>query len=139
MTGIMFLLIGCGTDQSDDPSGEADMNDEEVTVEVETAEQDDGLRIQITVHNQMSDTVDLTFRSGHQFDLRLYDEHDEKVYDFAEGMMFTEAIIEERLDPGDSLTFEDIWTSYSEDHGSLRVEAEVLAEEFELQAETEHP
>ncbi|ADH99026.1 BsuPI-related putative proteinase inhibitor [Salisediminibacterium selenitireducens] len=139
LAGTMLVLVGCGTEQTDEQTGEDHMNGEDVTAEVEANGENGDLHILITLNNQSSETVDLTFRSGHQFDVRIYDEDDEKLYDFAEGMMFTEALIEEQIGAGDSLTFEDVWESYSGDYGPLLIETEVLADEFELKAETVYP
>lgn len=139
LAGSMLVLAGCGTDQTEEHTEEEQMNGEDVFAEVEANEENGDLHIAITLKNQSSETVDLTFRSGHQFDVRIYNEDDEKLYDFAEGMMFTEALIEEQLGAGDSLTFEDVWESYSDDDGPLFIETEVLADEFELKAETDYP
>ncbi|WP_280769308.1 BsuPI-related putative proteinase inhibitor [Salipaludibacillus daqingensis] len=133
LASIMFIISACGQenvteignnvnnsntnqqelDQEENEQEQGEKEGEPVVMEYEgikfamNVEQTNAsLRIQLTLENVSDEMKQIDFASGHQYDILIYDE-DNKLYDFAEGKMFTQAIISEELAPGDKLEFED--------------------------------
>ncbi|WP_069365391.1 BsuPI-related putative proteinase inhibitor [Salisediminibacterium beveridgei] len=142
LIGLILISAGCGEgnqlNDSNEESGDREEHEdqEEMNVDVQAEEIEGGLEIMITLDNKSDQSKTVTFMSGHQFDLRI-SRHGEMLYDFAEDMMFTQAIIEETIEPGEALIFSDTWGGYEEDTGEVTIQVKVLAEELEEANATE--
>lgn len=60
----------------------------------------DSVEAYITLANQTSEPIELTFNSGQLFDIYLYDSNDELVNQWSSGRMFTQAFQTITLEPG---------------------------------------
>lgn len=136
LSGLMIMTAGCGNNHQtnvDEEGTGGQEKQEELNVDVHAEEIEGGLEVVISLENKTDQNQSVTFRSGHQFDLRI-SQNGDILYDFAEDMMFTQAIIEETIEPGESLTFSDTWGGYEDDTGEVTIQAKVLAEELDEEA-----
>lgn len=67
--------------------------------------QTDNVEAYITLTNQSSDPIELTFNSGQLFDIYLYDSNDQLVSQWSNGRMFTQAFQTITLQPGQKERF----------------------------------
>ncbi len=67
----------------------------------------DSVEAYITLTNQTSEPVELTFNSGQLFDIYLYDRNDQLVQQWSNGRMFTQAFQTITLEPGQKKRFGD--------------------------------
>lgn len=90
----------------------------------------DRVEAYITLSNQTSEPIELTFNSGQLFDIYLYDSNDQLVNQWSNGRMFTQAFQTIILEPGqnkrfgDSLELKDM-SGNKLDIGSYRLKIEV--------------
>ncbi|SER86423.1 Intracellular proteinase inhibitor [Gracilibacillus ureilyticus] len=138
---LMFgLLAACGSSNSGNESGQANAeeNDQENTTETESAirdnleftaeaeQQQDGITFSFELVNHNEEDVTVTFPSGQQYEIVLKKD-DEVVYQFSEGKMFTEALVEETIASGESKTWEEEWQPEQElAPGEYNVEMQLL-------------
>ena len=59
--------------------------------------------------NHSPEVKELQFGSGQQFELVIRDEKDEEVYRYSDGKFFTMALVYRRINPGESLRWQDQW------------------------------
>ncbi|MBD3654039.1 BsuPI-related putative proteinase inhibitor [Kangiella sp.] len=67
----------------------------------------DSVEAYITLTNQTSEPVELTFNSGQLFDIYIYDRNDQLVQQWSKGRMFTQAFQTITLEPGQKKRFGD--------------------------------
>ncbi|MBD3667021.1 MAG: hypothetical protein HUJ16_03620 [Kangiella sp.] len=67
----------------------------------------DSVEVFMTLTNQTSEPIELTFNSGQQFDIYLYDNNDQLVSQWSNGRMFTQAFQTITLHPGQKERFGD--------------------------------
>lgn len=77
------------------------------------------------VSNDGDDAVPITFRSGQTAEVTVMSD-EEQVWSSSEGQMFTQAIREVTLDPGESVTSTTVWSDPPP--GSFEARAELAAE-----------
>lgn len=120
---LLIVLIACGTSQGSNGSepneGDEEMNDDsnqsemvhdelEFTSEVVPNEEEVLFKMALTNHTD--ETVKVSFSSGQKYEIVVTDaETGEQVYKFSEGMMFTQAIEEKEIEPGEALNWEQTW------------------------------
>lgn len=82
-------------------------------------------KTQVTVTMELTNTTEnvkrVAFSSGQQFDVLIRDQDGNTVYHYAEGRMFTQAIVMEEIAPGKTLSFKDVWVA--DQTGEFTVEA----------------
>lgn len=140
---LLLLLAGCGAgnndvyeNNQDENSGGAETEDstDEEMVEIdgleytmEVGKEGESIEITLSLQNTLDEPISVEFSSGHQFDIVIKDDEGNVLYDYAEGMMFTQAIVSETIDPGEELTFSDSWNpeGVSED-ASLHISSQLL-------------
>jgi uncharacterized protein YndB with AHSA1/START domain len=99
-----------------------------------TAESPDGTaQFSYVVENAGESAVDLTFTSGQQFDIVVTDDG-EAVWRWSDGRMFTQAIEELTLEPGDELSFNGTWEN--PDPGTYEVTGSLAAQSESAEATT---
>lgn len=81
--------------------------------------------------NKSPEVQELQFGSGQQFELVIRDEKDEEVYRYSDGKFFTMALINKRINPGESLRWQDQWdlrdkTGKMVNPGRYRAEIEIM-------------
>ena len=91
--------------------GENIMEAEGLSFATEAEIDGETLTVTMKLTNETDDVKQVEFSSGQQFDVFVTDENGNQLYHFAEGKMFTQALIMEEIKPGESLTFQDVWTS----------------------------
>lgn len=100
----------------------------------------DTLRLLLQVTNTAQEPVSLTFRSGQSADFVVTGEGRE-LWRWSGDQMFTQAIRNERLAPGETRTFEAAWSPAVDLRGTVTVRGFLTAEEHraEQQAEVQLP
>ncbi|MFG6120401.1 BsuPI-related putative proteinase inhibitor [Thalassobacillus sp. B23F22_16] len=132
--GLMVLIFSaaCGADDNQGDSGnegaEETMKEEETNSENEEESHDvikkavndlalhseikpenNKVHFQFSLENQGDEAYELGFTSGQKYEIVVKNDADEEVYRFSEGQMFTQALETKTLEPGDSLSFEEVW------------------------------
>ncbi|UTR11170.1 BsuPI-related putative proteinase inhibitor [Evansella sp. LMS18] len=87
--------------------GEAPVEAEGLTFNTVVQEEGDTLLVTMEITNDTEETKRVDFSSGQQFDVLVKDESGNRIYHYAEGKMFTQALITEEVGPGETLTFQD--------------------------------
>ncbi len=108
------------------------------SLQVET--QGDSLHFLLQVTNAAQEAVPLTFRTGQSADFIVAHEGRE-LWRWSSDQMFTQAIRNERLTPGETRSFEASWSPPGDLRGTLTVRGYLTAEEHraEQQAEVRLP
>lgn len=93
---------------------------------------DSKLLINFTLENISGKPQDLVFSSGQEYDYFIYNQENELIYQWSDGKMFTMAIKEVTLDPGDRLNYSSEWDFTDKNgnkvqDGEFRVEFKVTA------------
>lgn len=102
--------------------------EEDLAYHTEASLEDGLLTVQMELVNETGEMKHLTFRSGQRYNVLIHDADGNKQFDYAEGMMFTQAIEEEELESGDSLSYEVEWEAEGE--GPFEVTAEITVSEI---------
>jgi Intracellular proteinase inhibitor len=66
----------------------------------------DTIAVDLTLRNPDGPAETLRFATGQRYDVELWDEGDRPLWRWSEGRMFTQMLGQERLGPGDSLTYQ---------------------------------
>ncbi|MDQ0257996.1 hypothetical protein J2S74_005459 [Evansella vedderi] len=135
-----LFLVACGTSEettgvgpgsgsesgtSDEAQkGEASMEVEDLLYELKVDVDGEKVTVTMTLTNTSENVKRVEFSSGQQFDVFIRDNEGNTVYHYAEGKVFTQALILEEIAPGDTKTFEDVWVA--EAPGSYTVEAMLI-------------
>ncbi|SDZ02208.1 Intracellular proteinase inhibitor [Evansella caseinilytica] len=115
--------------------GEAVMEYDQLVYTLKAEEKDGAIRVTMNLTNEAEETRQLQFSSGQQYDVIMKDATGKVVYHYAEGKMFTQALITEMIRPGETLTFVDDWKANDlQAYGRLTVEAKIIAYELDGQA-----
>nr|WP_246596183.1 BsuPI-related putative proteinase inhibitor [Bacillus alkalicola] len=136
--GTVFF-VACGTSEETsrtgeggDPSNEGEESAAEVIIEdliftLGTEIIGNELHIEMLLKNESDSDKELEFSSGQQYDIFIKDPEGNKLYHYAEEMMFTQALIYETIGSGETLIFEEVWESEEiHDLDYLEVEAQLL-------------
>ncbi len=109
-----------------------------------SARVDDGdVMLALTVTNRGADPVTIRFRSGQRGEFVAYGLDDETAgsdracWRYGDGKLFTQAIGEERIEPGSSATYEAVWTDPPE--GVHRLVGKIVGEVTGEVADEEMP
>lgn len=87
--------------------GEAPVEAEGLSFNTVVQAEEDTLLVTMEITNNSEETKRVDFSSGQQFDVLVRDESGNQIYHYAEGKMFTQALITEEIGPGETLTFQD--------------------------------
>lgn len=82
--------------------------------------------------NHYSQSKELQFSSGQQFEVTITDEGGKEVYKFSDGKFFTQALIFKNIEPGESIKWRDSWSMTNKEgekltSGEFRAEINILA------------
>ncbi|QTH41467.1 hypothetical protein J4772_28615 [Cohnella sp. LGH] len=69
----------------------------------------DSVKLLFSLDNLSDRELKLTFGSGMRYDFAVYDSGDEEIYRWSNDKSFTQALIEMKLKPSDSIEFEEEW------------------------------
>lgn len=103
---MFILMAACAPRAGNGDDGE--MPDLLPSVQVTTA--NDSVEMVLQVTNTTEAPVELTFTSGQSYDFVVYDAAGAEVWRWSSEQMFTQALREERVAPGETLTYSAIWT-----------------------------
>ena len=78
---------------------------ESLKFKLETTEQGGKLDVQMTLTNEGSEDMTLTFSSGQRFEIILLDQNQAEVYRYSADKMFTMALEQEELKAGQDISF----------------------------------
>ncbi|GEL07935.1 BsuPI-related putative proteinase inhibitor [Salisediminibacterium halotolerans] len=96
---LTFFLTACGeAEENYEKQKSGTLEHEGLLMETKIEHRDDETEISIQVTNKSDHPESFTISDGHAFDIRLLDEKGNVQYDFAEGKMFTQAVITEELE-----------------------------------------
>lgn len=92
---------------------------------------EDKVSFDFTLTNHSSAVLELPFGSGQQFELVIRDEKGEEVYRYSDGKAFTLALVYKRINPGESLRWQDQWDLRDKEGnavtpGRYRAEIEIM-------------
>lgn len=115
-----------------------------LTSTLSVAPVEEGFEFTLTVTNEGPDPVELSFRSGQRFDFVVEEkpaesregsgEGEKKVrWRYSDGRMFTQALESETLEPGESQSYEAVWSDPPA--GEYEVRGTSTAENVDVDAE----
>ena len=105
------------------------------SVQVTTA--NDSVEMVLQVTNTTESPVELTFTSGQSYDFVVYDGAGTEVWRWSSEQMFTQALREERVAPGETLTYSAIWAPAPGTAGEFEVVGILTARDREVSQRTE--
>ncbi|GEL76909.1 BsuPI-related putative proteinase inhibitor [Tenuibacillus multivorans] len=159
LLSTLIILAACGTsnDSAEASQEEQEPTEEEGNMNGESSNGDDlqamidqlkfttdivleenQALFKMELTNNSEEDVEVSFSSGQKYEITVTDpETDEVVYKFSEGMMFTQAINYETIEPNSSLTWEQAWDYTSNgtqvDAKEYNVTVELLPREINKQ------
>ena len=108
--GLVVLLCGCAGPAPDQEPGSREGSTEgPLAASLEVNVTDPGVRLTLHVTNTSSRPVEFTFPSSQRYDFVVRRADGEEVWRWSEGMMFTQAISQATLAPGESWDMEAVW------------------------------
>lgn len=106
---LLMLLTACGQSAPTQGEGGSDsVTDSAWLFETEAVQNENELKVKLTVTNQQENQGTLDFSSGQLYELVLTNDQGEEVYRYSDGRMFTMALVQESFEPGESKTFEEV-------------------------------
>ncbi|RCW69717.1 BsuPI-related putative proteinase inhibitor [Saliterribacillus persicus] len=162
---LLMLLIACGTNGDDtkntnqslpnegppeelpEEEPETDSTNENIDALLENMIMESNTNVNngvvtfnFSLANENNEEINLLFSSGKQFDIIVTNEENETVYHYAEGKMFTEALVEKSLAKGEKLTWQEEWEeSKNLPSGSYQVELTIIPAELNKQVVEDTP
>jgi hypothetical protein len=118
--GIVLVLAAAACAPVSNGGGEAEMAELLPSVQVTTG--DDSVELLLQVTNTTGAPVPLTFPSGQSYDFVVYDGTAREVWRWSAGQMFTQAVREESLAPGETRTYREVWVPEPGTAGAFEVE-----------------
>ncbi|QHS21655.1 hypothetical protein GWK91_01220 [Virgibacillus sp. MSP4-1] len=149
ISGIMLLVIlfGCGTsgsvdedDQTQADSLPADQDKQKnegdglallkkLAYDVTSEKTDNQITFQMELTNPTDEQVKISFPSGQQYEVIVKSKKsDEVVYRYSEGRMFTQAIVDDEIEPGETKTWEQSWEFKEAEPGDYTATVMLLPE-----------
>ncbi|WP_051569415.1 BsuPI-related putative proteinase inhibitor [Alkaliphilus transvaalensis] len=68
-----------------------------------------GIEINFQLENMLNNSVSLTFPSGQQYEIYIVNDGGEEVYRYSEDRFFTMAMMMKQLEPGERLSWKEVW------------------------------
>lgn len=98
---------------------------------------DAGVRFELTVENAGDDAERLSFRSGQraEFVVTPADDDETELWRWSRGRMFTQALAEEEIGPGERHSYEGEWDD--PDPGEYVAVGRIVCDDRDVEAETE--
>ena len=115
--------------------GEADMPDLLPSVQATSA--NDSIEFVLQVTNTTDEPVPVSFSSGQTYDFVVYDASGAEVWRWSDERMFTQALREESVAPGETLTYSAIWVPAPGLSGPFEVLGVLTARDREIGQRTE--
>ncbi|WP_187254518.1 BsuPI-related putative proteinase inhibitor [Alkalicoccus halolimnae] len=96
-------------ENSGDENAEEEAMPEAINYQAEASLDNDVLHVTMTITNDSDVSQELTFTSAQKYNVRIFDSSGTKKYDFAEDMMFTQAIETDTIEAGESINYDMDW------------------------------
>jgi hypothetical protein len=125
---ILILTTGCGNLEPTKANDEPVNGNEKIitTIDVQNA---DGTQVVLALENNTKKVVRLTFMSGKQYEINVYDKNNELVYNSSKDKMYTQAINHITLEPGEREEWADLVQQKLEP-GEYKIVAKITASEI---------
>jgi hypothetical protein len=94
----------------------------------------DTVQVELVVVNRLDQPRTLSFRDGQRTELLVHDEDGDTVYRWSDGQMFTQALGEERFEPGDEGRYWSLRFPAPEAPGNYRITGILTAADAPLEA-----
>lgn len=104
---------------------------------VQATSANDSIEFVLQVTNTTSSPVPLTFSSGQTHDFVVYDASGAEVWRWSEDRMFTQAVREESVPPGETLTYSAVWVPEPGMSGPFEVLGVLTARDRDISQRTE--
>ncbi|MCD7034942.1 BsuPI-related putative proteinase inhibitor [Metabacillus sp. GX 13764] len=90
-----------------------------------------------TIHNPSDKGKKLVFKSGKKYEITVRDSGGKEVYRYSKGKMFTQAIEESSIQPGETLSYQEAWNYLKEGFptGNYKAVIEFLGTDPPLKAD----
>lgn len=131
---LMMTLLIAGCAPRPGAGGDGEMPELLPSVQVTTG--DDTVELVLQVTNTTGSAVDLTFTSGQSFDFVVMDAQGAEVWRWSGDRMFTQAIREEVVAPGETLTYGAAWTPPPGTSGEFTALGILTAQDREVRQST---
>ncbi|HSJ36875.1 MAG TPA: BsuPI-related putative proteinase inhibitor [Planococcus sp. (in: firmicutes)] len=140
LLALALFLAACGTSDSGEPDKDNGSSDGVVEDEVTALiEQMDNNLYRYTVNNQTDESMTFNFTSGQRYDFTISNEAGEELHRESAVSMYTQALGEETLEPGDKLEYEFEIPPLELESGVYQIKAWLTPQEGpQFEAETEH-
>lgn len=109
----------------------------ELLPSVQVTTTNDTVEFVLQVTNTTDAPVALTFPSGQSYDFVVYDASGAEVWRWSAEQMFTQALREEVVAPGETLTYSEVWVPEPGTSGSFEVMGVLVANERDVRQRTE--
>ncbi|WP_017726878.1 BsuPI-related putative proteinase inhibitor [Halalkalibacterium ligniniphilum] len=136
----MIFLAACGQgvnvptegEQTEEQVAEGEKRGEAqldgLHVVVDTQRGNETIDVKMLLSNELNEALELEFASGQQYELTLTDPNENVVYRYSDDRMFTMAIIQETLLPGESIEWNEVIPIQAMEAGAYELKAEVLVQ-----------
>lgn len=132
--GILVLLAASACAPVSNGGGEAEMPELLPSVQVTTA--NDSVEFVLQVTNTTDAPVALTFPSGQSYDFVVYDATGREVWRWSAEQMFTQAVRDETVAPGETRTYSEVWVPAPGTTGTFEVEGVLTVSNREVRQRT---
>ncbi|MBD1380577.1 BsuPI-related putative proteinase inhibitor [Metabacillus arenae] len=117
-----LFLFGCGQSEEEAKEVSGDVTKKEVQFSVNAKESSEYVDFDMKILNNTEEQINMEFRSGQKYEIRVLNESGKEVYRYSKGRMFTQAIQNQQLAPGEKQTYKEAWDYKNQENGS-RVQA----------------
>lgn len=131
--GAAWAAAGCAPVSNG--GGEADMRDLLPSVQATSA--NDSIEFVLQVTNTTDEPVPVSFSSGQTYDFAVYDASGAEIWRWSADRMFTQALRDESVAPGETLTYSAIWVPAPGLSGTFEVLGVLTARDREVSQRTE--
>lgn len=137
---LVMLLAACGTSTNEEPDADNGASEGIIKEEVTSVlEQMDSNLYRYSVNNHTDKPMTFNFTSGQRFDYTISNEKSAELYRDSSVSMYTQALAEERLEPGGTLEYEFEVPPLELEAGVYTIKAWLTPEEgAQYEAEIEH-
>lgn len=106
---VAALASGCATPQAGDGEAERSLSADDLAMSLEAQVADAAVHFRLHATNTSQAPVVLDFASGQRFDFIVRGAGGSELWRWSEDRMFTQALGQETIPPGETVTFEGSW------------------------------
>ncbi|MBS2968354.1 hypothetical protein J9317_06225 [Metabacillus sp. KIGAM252] len=106
----IILLSACTNKTDEEKEVTAPMEKtNQVLLKASAEESIDQAILKLTIHNDTDRKKIFTFQTGQTYELTVLDSEGKEMYKYSKGKMFTQAIRELALQPGEKKVYQEVW------------------------------